>query len=209
MIRLLLIAWALLFFVVSPARAAENSQIFPGPEVPQTGAVIGESGEMLAKRAKNIPRNIPARSDVSSADAVSVLCPGRGALAPLFQAASERYRIRPVVLVAMARVESSCDPSAVNRRTGAVGLLQILPTGSANPDGLSQAELLAPETSIDLGARHLRKLVNLCGTLVGGLGCYHGRRFCRDGRTDGYARKVMGLVGWAKRQLRKLQERRS
>ena len=100
----------------------------------------------------------PARADVSASDAVVLLCgPGRGHLAPLFQAAADRWKVRPVVLVAMARTESTCDPTAVNRRTGSYGLLQIKLDGSANPDGLSQAELLAPETSIELGARHLRR----------------------------------------------------
>jgi hypothetical protein len=150
----------------------------------------------------------PARAQ-SAADSLAVLCPGRGHLAPLFQAAAERYRIRPVVLVAMARAESTCDPTAVNRRTGAAGLLQVLPSGSANPDGLSQAELLAPETSIELGARHLRRWTLACGSLAGGLSIFHGRTHCRDHRGDRYVARVLGLVGWAKRQLAKLQARRA
>lgn len=144
-----------------------------------------------------------------AASSIAVLCPGRGSLAPLFQAAAERNHVRPVVLVAMARVESSCDPRAVNRRTQSYGLLQIKLDGSANAESLSAAALLEPEASIDLGARHLRKLVNLCGTLAGGLSVYHGNRRCSQHSGDGYVAKVLGLVTWAKRQLRKLQEKRA
>lgn len=169
MIRALLIAWALLFFVV-PARAAE----------------------------------------MSASDATALLCPGRGHLAPLFAAAAERWKVRPVVLVAMARVESTCDPTAVNRRTGAVGLMQIMPGASADVDHIGDAnELMDPATNIELGARHLRRWWTACGSLAGGLAVFHGRQKCSQHRGDRYVARVLGFVGWATRQLAKLQARRS
>ena len=167
MIRMALLAWAALLFLVAPARGQ------------------------------------------SASDSLAVLCPTRQALAPLVEAAAAKHHVQPVVLVAMMRVESTCDPAAVNRRTSSVGLLQIKLDGSANPDGLSPDELSDPAVNLDLGARHLRKLVRMCGTLAGGLSVYHGKRRCDEGKTDGYARRVMSLVVWAKRTIQRLQERRS
>ena len=96
---------------------------------------------------------------------------------------------------------STCDPSAVNRRTGALGLLQIMPGRSADPDHLERGELLDPETNARLGAAHLRRCLNLCGTLGGGLHVYNGGQRCKDWRKGTYARKVLGLIAQARRWL--------
>jgi hypothetical protein len=145
----------------------------------------------------------------SASDSMAVLCPTRGALAPLVEAAAAKHHVPAVVLVAMMRVESTCDPRAINRRTGSVGLLQIKLDGSANPDEMSPDELSDPAVNLDLGARHLRRWTLVCGSLTGGLGIFHGRVRCAHGKTDGYARKVLELVAWAKRTIEKLQRVRS
>ena len=142
----------------------------------------------------------PARAQ-SAADALAALCPTRQSIAPLVEAAAAEEYVRPVVLVAVARAESTCDPSAVNRRTGALGLLQIMPGRSADPDHLERGELLDPETNARLGAAHLRRCLNLCGTLGGGLHVYNGGQRCKDWRKGTYARKVLGLIAQARRWL--------
>jgi hypothetical protein len=132
---------------------------------------------------------------------LAALCPTRQALATLVEAAAHSARVRPVVLVAMARVESTCDPSAVNRRTGALGWLQVLPGRSADPDHLETDELVDPAVNIGLGARHLRRCIDLCGTLPAGLHVFHGGKKCREWRGDRYVKRVLGYVAQARRWL--------
>ena len=140
-----------------------------------------------------------------AADSLAALCPTRQALAQLVEAASHSARVPPVVLVAMARVESTCDPSAVNRRTQSYGLLQIKLDGSANPDHLEPDELTDPEINVPLGALHLSRWVRLCGSLAGGLTIYHGRKGAFHGKgrcdVDDYARRVLSLVAQVRRWL--------
>lgn len=150
----------------------------------------------------------PARASDAS-DALAALCPARHAIAPAVEAAAVEARVDPVVLIAMARVESSCDPSAVNRRTGALGWLQVMPGRSADPDHLEAEELLTPGVNAMLGARHLRKCIDLCGSLVAGLHVYHGGKHCRDWRGDRYVKRVLELVARAKRAIAKMREGRS
>jgi hypothetical protein len=149
-------------------------------------------------------------ADVTAPDSIAVLCPGRGALAPLVEAAAAESRIKPVVLVALMRVESGCNPRAANRATNCFGLLGIKLDGSANPQHLEGPELLYPATNLRLGARHLRRWADTCGSISLGLAIYHaGAKKCSEGKGDGYARRVMDLAAWARRQLQRLQERRS
>lgn len=63
------------------------------------------------------------------------------------------------LLLAVASVESSGDPSA-RSRAGAVGLMQLLPTTAlelALGAGEPEPELTDPATSLRLGARYLRE----------------------------------------------------
>ena len=136
-----------------------------------------------------------------AADSLAALCPSRQALAPLVEAAAHSARVPAVVLVAMARVESTCDPSAVNRRTGALGWLQVLPGRSADPDHLDADELADPAVNIGLGARHLRRCIDLCGTLPAGLHVFHGGKKCKEWRGDRYVKRVLGYVAQVRRWL--------
>ena len=147
--------------------------------------------------------------EMSAADAVSVICPGRGALAPLFQSSADRHHVPAAVLVAQFRIEASCNAKAVNVTTKSFGAMGIKLDGSANVDHLEAGELMDPATNIDLGARHLRRWARTCGSLAGSLSIYHGRTHCRHHRGDRYVGRVLGLAEWARRQLRRLQEKRS
>lgn len=148
----------------------------------------------------------PTRAQ-TAADAVSVLCPKRAAIAPAIEAAAARWRVDAVVLTALVFVESSCNPAKQNKRTGCYGLAQIKLDGSANPDHLEAAELLEPTTNAELGARHLRRLINVCGSLGVALSQYHSRKRCPG--VDAQARRVLGLVELARATLRRLREARS
>lgn len=154
-----------------------------------------------------------AQAAESAADAVLVLCPKHPEIAQPIEAAAARYRVSAAVLTAVALAESSCNPRRANRATGCYGLTGIKVDGSANPDHLKPDELMDAETNADLGARHLAKLLRLCGTLGGALTVYHGRKGAYHGRgrcdVDEHARGIVRTVEWARSVVKRLQARRS
>jgi len=135
--------------------------------------------------------------------AIDHLC-GRADLAPLVDAAALRHHVRPLRLALLIWSESNCREDAVNARTGAIGLTQILAAGSANPAHLEPDELQAPETNLDLGAAHLARLLRLCGSFAAALGIYHGNRRCSFWRTDWHVRRILDkereLLRWLRTQ---------
>jgi hypothetical protein len=120
--------------------------------------------------------------------------------------AAERYDVDPLLLAAVAEVESSFDPKAVSRR-GAVGLMQLLPTTAAVED---DGRLTDPYLNAELGARYLRRLLTQYGgDLELALAAYNAgpgnvRRFggvppFRETRR--YVEKVLGLYVEHHRQV--------
>jgi hypothetical protein len=143
----------------------------------------------------------PARADQAQV-ALQALCGAHGeALAPLVAREAHRQLIAPTLLVSVIGAENrNCRAHAVNSRTGAAGLMQILPLGSANPRGLPLSMLLDPSVSIELGARHLAILIVMCGTIGGALHVYHGYSKCSGWRKDRYVLGVLGLLPAAQRR---------
>lgn len=78
-----------------------------------------------------------------------------GAYADLIATAAQRHGLDPVLLTAMATVESSFDPSAVSPK-GAGGLLQLMP-GTAERFGV--ADVFDVSQNVDGGARYLSWLL--------------------------------------------------
>jgi soluble lytic murein transglycosylase-like protein len=147
----------------------------------------------------------PARAG-TTADALELFCPGKGHLAGKVDLAARRHLLHPVVLAANVGAESGCRPEALNKKTGARGLGQILPGGSADRPG---ANLLDPATNLDLTARHLASLMVLCGNLGGAVHVYHGYRKCRGWRKDAHAVKVVAWVGRFWSEMRRRREPRA
>jgi hypothetical protein len=142
----------------------------------------------------------PARAGTTER-AIAVLCPGREDLAPLFEASARRHMVHPVELVAKGSVESGCDPTAVNPRTHAIGVMQILQAGSANPRHLSEAALFDPATNINLGAAHLARCLVLCGAFGGAVAVYHGSARCSHWRHDRHVARVLARLARVWRAL--------
>ena len=147
----------------------------------------------------------PARAD--TATALDHLC-HRPDLAPVIDTAAKRHHVSPMRLAVLMASESTCREDAVNPSTHALGLFQILTTGSANPGHLAPAQLLDPATNADLGAAHLARLLRLCGSFGAAVSIYHGHRRCGDWREDKHARKVAGVLvelrRWMARQAVKV-----
>jgi hypothetical protein len=128
--------------------------------------------------------------------ALRVLCPRAVGLAPLFEREAVRHGVPVTVLIAVARVESTCRPNAVGPK-GSVGLMQIMPGGSA-AHGTPPAMLLIPAVSLRLAGRHLARWLRVCHDMPAALGIYAGHRTCEAGRASGYAQRVLELVEQAK-----------
>ena len=78
-----------------------------------------------------------------------------GAYADLIGAAAQRHGLDPVLLTAMATVESSFDPRAVSPK-GAGGLLQLMP---ATAERFGVADVFDVSQNVDGGARYMSWLL--------------------------------------------------
>jgi len=80
------------------------------------------------------------------------------ALAPKVQRVAQAYDIDPLLLHAIAHVESRHNPQAVSH-AGAMGLMQVMPA-TARRFGVSdpRSELLDPEVSLEVGSAYLKTL---------------------------------------------------
>ncbi|TXK23318.1 lytic transglycosylase domain-containing protein [Ottowia sp. GY511] len=122
------------------------------------------------------------------------------AFAPLIDRAARAHDIDPLLLHAIARVESRHQPNAVSH-AGAHGLMQVIvPTARRFGVGAAQ-QLRDPETNLDVSARYLKTLQQRFGNdlpLV--LAAYnagegavekYGRKIPPYRETQGYVRKVI------------------
>lgn len=103
--------------------------------------------------------------------------------------AAEEVGLDPLLLLAVAAVESSFNPLAESLK-GAKGLMQIIPKYHAEKLWLAGGDqvLFDPEASMRLGASILQEYVRRTGSVRGGLQFYNG---AYPDASAQYARKVM------------------
>lgn len=102
----------------------------------------------------------------------------------------KKYKIDPILLLAIIKVESTFNPKAVSR-VNAAGLMQVLP--KAHPEKIAEIggvnQLFVPEVNIRVGTRILRDYLKKSnGSLENALQFYNGAFF---DKTRKYARKVL------------------
>ncbi|MFT3778968.1 MAG: lytic transglycosylase domain-containing protein [Ottowia sp.] len=136
------------------------------------------------------------------------------AMAPLIDRTAQAHDIDPLLLHAIARVESRHQPRAVSH-AGAHGLMQVI-VPTARRFGVGDAQALHdPQTNLQVSARYLKTLQQRFGNdlqLV--LAAYnagegavekHGRRVPPYRETQGYVRKVLSEYSL----LRRVSERQA
>lgn len=102
-----------------------------------------------------------------------------------FEKAAKKYEIPINFIKALAYVESGFDPKAKSG-AGAIGIMQLLPTGAGN--GYTLQELYDPETNIMIGTRYIvEKIREFDNNVVLGLTAYN--------RGSGGTRKLLQQYG--------------
>ena len=117
----------------------------------------------------------------SAATAIFALCLEPSLASACWEEAGERYGVSSQLLYAMARVESSLNPAALNKshrkETGSydIGLMQInsshLPRLARH--GLNEADLYDPCTNMQVGAWLLADEFSRHGVSWEGVGAYN------------------------------------
>lgn len=181
-----------------PSRAAATDPVaVQAPAAPALSAgrpsVTGIPMEGLGRRSAGAIRPLKGTSRASAARAL--------ALVPQISEVAERYRIDPLLLHAIAHVESRHNPDAVSH-AGALGLMQVMPA-TARRFGVTQprTQLHDPRISLEVSSAYLKTLqrrFNNDLTLViaaynAGEGAVekYGRRVPPYKETQGYVRSVM------------------
>lgn len=132
-------------------------------------------------------------------------------LAPLMAQVAQRHDIDPLLLHAVAHIESRHQSQAISP-AGARGLMQVMPaTGRGLGVANAERELLTPEANLDASARYLKQLQTRFGNdlrLV--LAAYnagegaverHGRRVPPYAETQAYVRNVMAVYTELRRRF--------
>jgi soluble lytic murein transglycosylase-like protein len=129
------------------------------------------------------------------------------ALAPLMAEVARRHGIDPLLLHAVAHIESRHQSQAVSP-AGARGLMQVMP---ATGRSLGLAEVQSPEANLEASARYLKQLQARFGNdLALVLAAYnagegaverHGRRVPPYAETQAYVRNVLAVYAELRRRF--------
>lgn len=133
------------------------------------------------------------------------------ALAPLMAEVAQRHDIDPLLLHAVAHIESRHQSQAISP-AGARGLMQVMPaTGRGLGLAEAERELLTPQANLEASAKYLKQLQTRFGNdlrLV--LAAYnagegaverHGRRVPPFAETQAYVRNVMAVYAELRRRF--------
>lgn len=174
---------------------AEPAPATPGPAEPATAPSLVAPAQRAAT---------PQPRDAAGAARIR-------ALAPLMADVAQRHDIDPLLLHAVAHIESRHQAQAISP-AGARGLMQVMPA-TGRSMGVAEADraLLTPEANLEASARYLKRLQARFGNdlrLV--LAAYnagegaverHGRRVPPFAETQAYVRNVMAVYTELRRRL--------
>lgn len=137
------------------------------------GSAVGDWTKAWGDRFV-IPPALPASPTPRSGGAPGTPSQGVAAYYDLIKDAAGRHGVDPTLLAGVVDFESSGNPAAVNRSSGATGLGQVMPRERGFGDRPTGAELLDPATNLDWSARILKSGIDRYGTEDQGLAAYLG-----------------------------------
>jgi soluble lytic murein transglycosylase-like protein len=185
-------------------RVAAQLALYDQPAVPAYATAAPPAAERpLPPRAVAAPRRAAA-TDGAAVQRIR-------ALVPVVADAARRHGIDPLLLHAVAHVESR-HQAAARSHAGARGVMQVMP-GTARRFGLDdpQRELLQPELNVAVGAEYLKVLQARFGNNLplvlaaynAGEGAVekHGRRIPPYPETQAYVRDVLATYAELRRRL--------
>ena len=181
-----------------PVALADQMTIYNRPLDQGPLGPLAEPGTPHAGQAA--PRGAHAVQRSQAVQRVRVGASRPAVFAPLIDRAAQAHDIDPLLLHAIARVESRHQPDAKSH-AGAHGLMQVI-VPTARRFGVDAAQQLRdPQTNLDVSARYLKTLQRRFGndlTLI--LAAYnagegavekYGRKIPPYRETQGYVRKVI------------------
>lgn len=92
-----------------------------------------------------------------------------GSVTQLLMAAAARYGIDPALALAVANRESGLNPNAYNARSGASGVMQLMPATAA---ALGVTNIFDAAQNVDAGVRYLAQLLSKFGDLAEAVAAY-------------------------------------
>lgn len=129
-------------------------------------------------------------------------------LAPLMADVAQRHGIDPLLLHAVAHIESRHQSQAVSH-AGARGLMQVMPATGRDLGVADARDLLTPQANLEASARYLKRLqARFDNDLRLVLAAYnagegaverHGRRIPPYAETQAYVRNVMAVYAELRR----------
>ena len=102
--------------------------------------------------------------------------------------AGRQNDIDPLLLLSIAAAESNFDPNAKNRRSGASGLMQVMPKIHARRFSRKEGGVFDIDANLQVGAELLRELIDKTGSLQRGLKHYVGAALLSH--DTGYGNKI-------------------
>ena len=189
--------------VEAPERAALESVHLRLFDAQGTVSVRGDATP--ARPAAALPRSAEPAPAPMNLPKAGLAEPRALRLAPEVDAVARRHDIDPLLLHAIAWVESRHQVDAVSR-AGAQGLMQVMPATARRFGVDSNAALRQPGINLDVSASYLKTLQGRFGTdlpLV--LAAYnagegaverHGRRIPPYPETRGYVQQVLARYEW-------------
>lgn len=129
--------------------------------------VQGKAGERVASSgaAGELPQ-VVVEEDVAFSATRARSGLGREGLESVIDRTARHCGVEPALVRAVIAAESAFNPRAVSR-AGAVGLMQVMPATAADYGVFSTTALFDPETNIETGTRHLKRLLGKYGNDYG------------------------------------------
>ncbi len=103
-------------------------------------------------------------------------------------AAGKRNNLDPLLLLSVTAAESTFNPAAKNKKSGASGLMQVLPDTHASRFRKHGGQVFDIRTNMMVGSELLRDLINKTGSLQRGLKHYVGAALMSH--DTGYGNKI-------------------